>query len=467
MVLAARLTCVLCATLFFMSSCKGEMGVMGTPGESGAPGPKGELGPRGHATLLLTSPEPAGANCANGGSLVRAALDTNDSGALEADELVNATSQFICNGLDGAKGDKGEAGEKGEKGDPGDAGPQGPAGPEGPQGIPGMQGLQGLQGVQGPPGDPGEAGALAIYGDGSAGDFVLQSFSPLRNLAIGYGSLPNGANLMFRNVTIDGTLIVASGTVIRATGNITIGPQGIIAVNPEQQVQSVNLPQTGLAVSAAHLHQGGRGLDLGRSALLTRFDLRGGGAGYRPSGANTTNVSGGEGGGRLILAARGTITINGLIDAAGRNAQVSGGSALAGGGGGAGGAVTLLSRGLISVGTNGFIRANGGNGATGVAGTTGVLFGGGGGGGGGIIQLLSTLPPSLPNPANLVLTGGAAGAAAVNGTASTFVAGGGGGACGGDGGDGTRSVLSSGAAEPGNTGDLSTSVTAQPELLFH
>lgn len=272
---------------------------------------------------------------------------------------------------------------------------------------------------------------------------------------------------MFRNVTIDGTLIVASGTVIRATGNITIGPFGIIAVNPEQQVQSVNLPQSGLASSAAHLHQGGRGLDLGRSSLLTRFDLRGGGSGYRVSGANTSAVFGGEGGGRLILAARGTITVNGLIDVAGRNAQATGSQPLAGGGGGAGGAVTLLSRGLISLGTNGFIRANGGNGANGIAGPTGVLHGGGGGGGGGIIQLLSTIAPSITNPANLMLSGGAAGTAAVVGTATSFVAGGGGGACGGDGGDGTKSLAASGAAEAGNQGDLSTSITAQPELLFY
>jgi len=378
---------------------------------------------------MVTLAEPPGTNCPHGGVLLQAAVDRNGNGTVDDGEVDAASTRYLCNGADGAQG---------EQGLPGNTGPQ------------------------------GEPGALALYGDGSAGDFTLFSSSPPRNLAIGYGSLPNGANLMFRNVRIDGTLIVASGTTIRATETITLGPTGIIAINPEQQVQTVNSPQRGIAVSAAEDYQGGRGLELGRSALLTRFDLSGSGGGFRPKSTNTTAASGGDAGGRLILAAGGNITINGLIDAAGRNAQVTGTQPMPGGGGGGGGVVTLVSRGTITLGSNGFIRANGGAGANAIAGATGQLYGGGGGGGGGIVQLLTSNPPSIANASNIVVTGGAAGASAVTGTATTLTAaGGGGGASGGDGGDGTKSTAASGAAEPGNGGDFSTTVTPQPELIFY
>ena len=76
--------------------------------------------------------------------------------------------------------------------------------------------------------------------------------------------------------------------------------------------------------------------------------------------------------------------------------------------------------------------------------------------------------PSIANASNIVVNGGTAGNSAVAGTATTLAAaGGGGGASGGDGGDGTLSTAASGAAEPGTTGDFSTTVTPQPELLFY
>jgi hypothetical protein len=309
---------------------------------------------------------------------------------------------------------------------------------------------------------------MSLYGDGSAGDLTVFSTDPQRNLAIGYGSLPNGANLMFRNVRVDGTLIVASGTTIRATGTITVNVGGIIASNPEQQVQTSGRPQSGIAVSAAEGPQGARGLERGRSSLLTRFDLRGGGAGFRP-GPNYGAYIGGEPGGRIILAARGGVTLRGLIEVQGRNASMqTGTTALAGGGGGGGGVLSVISRGTITVdGATARILATGGNGGNGAAGASGVLYGGGGGGGGGIVQFLSTVQPVISNGATVNVNGGAAGTAAVNGTASSVEAGGGGGASGGDGGDGTRSTVASGAAEPGSAGNFSITVTPQPELLFY
>ncbi len=411
---------------------EGSPGRQGSAGQQGSQGPQGPQGPQadaGAAAMVNLVPEPAGGNCPHGGVMLQAAIDHNGNGVPDPGEIDPTSTKYLCNGVQG---------------------PQGPVGPEGPAGP------------------QGTSGALAVYGDGSAGDFNLLSTSPLRNLAIGYGSLVNGANLMFRNVNVNGTLIVASGTMIRATGDIVLGSLGIIAVNPEQQTQTVNAPPRGIAISSAEDYQGGRGLDLGRSALLTRFDLHGGGGGFRPRASVGTNSFGGEAGGRLILAAQGNITINGNIDAVGRHAQLNGGTAMAGGGGGGGGVVTLIARGTITIGTTGFIRANGGNGANAIAGPTGQLYGGGGGGGGGIVQLLTANPPSIANPSNIIVTGGNAGNSAVNGTANVLAAaGGGGGASGGDGGDGTKATGAQGAAEPGNTGDISTTVTAQPELLFY
>lgn len=421
---ARVLRVALVAGLLGVTACKDPAGSEGPPGSEGPQGAQGPQGPRGEA---------------------------------------------------GPQGPEGPMGPQGVAGPLGPQGPQGEVGPEGPRGEPGPQGATGAMGPEGPPGPAGSQGlqgphgAMALYGDGSAGDFTLFSTSPPRNLAIGYGSMVNGANLMFRNVRIDGTLIVASGTIIRATGDITIGSLGIIAVNPEQQVQSINRPHPGIAVSAAEGYQGGRGLELGRSALLTRFDLRGGGGGFRPLSANPSAQFGGEAGGRLILAAGGNVIINGNIDVAGRNAQISGGQqGIPGGGGGGGGVLSIVSRGTITLGSNGFIRANGGNGANAVAGATGLLYGGGGGGGGGIVQFLTTTQPVIPNAANIVVTGGVAGASAVTGTTTSLASvGGGGGASGGDGGDGTKSTATNGVSEAGNNGDFSTTVLAQPEMLFY
>jgi hypothetical protein len=75
----------------------------GPKGEQGLPGVDGTDGPPGKDGVSVTSaPEPAGANCASGGSKF-----TSASGAT-----------YACNGA---------AGEQGPRGDPGPAGPPGPA----------------------------------------------------------------------------------------------------------------------------------------------------------------------------------------------------------------------------------------------------------------------------------------------------------------------------------------------------
>ncbi|WP_439099254.1 DUF7151 family protein, partial [Corallococcus exercitus] len=324
------LRAVLSAGLLGVAACKGSAGSEGTQGPAGPQGPPGAQGPQGPqgpagaagqglSALLLTTPEPAGANCGFGGVKLETGVDRNGDGALLDDGEVNASAtKYLCNGAQGPKGDTGS---------------------------------QGLQ---------GESGPLAFaYGDGSAGDFTLSSFANPRSFQAGNFTAA-GANLMFHNVTIDGTLIVSSGTMIRATGDIVIGSTGAIIVSPDFHIQTLNPSQRGIAMSASFNYLGGKGLDLGRTSLVSRADLLGGGSGFR----STTNpdILGGDGGGRLILAAKGNIIIRGYIDTNGRqginnsiptiNRPAGAPTPVAGGGGGGGGVVSLLSRGTITVDTN-------------------------------------------------------------------------------------------------------------------
>lgn len=472
------LRAVLSAVLLGVAACKGSTGSGGSQGPAGPQGPQGPQGPEGPAggpqgpqglsALLLTTPEPAGANCGFGGVKWETGIDRNSDGDLLDEGEVNASAtKYLCNGAQGPRGDTGAVGAVGPQGPKGDTGDTGLVGPQGPKGDTGSQGLQ------------GESGALALaYGDGSAGNFTL-SFTQTRSFQAGIYPQPAGANLMFHNVTIDGMLIVASGTTIRATGDIIIGQDGSIVVSPDFQIQTLNPSQKGIAMSASFNYLGGKGLDKGRTSLVSRADLLGGGSGFR----STTNpdILGGDGGGRLILAAKGNIIIRGYIDVNGRqginnsiptiNRPAGAPTPVAGGGGGGGGVISFISRGTITVDTNGRIFANGGNGAPGWNGSSpvaGQMYGGGGGGGGGIIQFLSANTPVIVNPVNVQVNNGTAGVSAVSGTATTLVqTGGGGGASAGDGGEGTKSTLSADASKAGATGDIITVKADQPELLFY
>jgi len=62
---------------------------------TGDPGPAGATGPN---ALTETSPEPAGANCANGGIKVEVGLDVNNNGVLDSNEVNAAGTTYVCNG---------------------------------------------------------------------------------------------------------------------------------------------------------------------------------------------------------------------------------------------------------------------------------------------------------------------------------------------------------------------------------
>jgi hypothetical protein len=69
----------------------------GSDGNNGADGADGAAG---RSALMTVTAEPAGANCANGGSKVSAGQDGNGDGVLDASEV--ASTQYACNGASGA-----------------------------------------------------------------------------------------------------------------------------------------------------------------------------------------------------------------------------------------------------------------------------------------------------------------------------------------------------------------------------
>ena len=64
----------------------------------------GPAGAPGANALVSTSPEPAGANCANGGTKIQVGLDTNGNGVLDPSEVNQAETTYVCNGPSGPNG---------------------------------------------------------------------------------------------------------------------------------------------------------------------------------------------------------------------------------------------------------------------------------------------------------------------------------------------------------------------------
>ena len=122
----------------------------------------------GQSVALRTVPEPAGVNCATGGTKIEAGPDSNASGSLETGE-VNSTA-YVCNGQAGLVGLTGAAGIAGLQGLAGAAGATGPAGATGTTGSIGPSGPAGATGTTGSIGPSGPAGATGTVGlTGSSG----------------------------------------------------------------------------------------------------------------------------------------------------------------------------------------------------------------------------------------------------------------------------------------------------------
>jgi hypothetical protein len=280
-------------------------------------------------------------------------------------------------------------------------------------------------------------------------------------------STPTGT-LQFTNFTVaaGSTLIVPSGTVIRATGNVTIS--GLIQVATSQYaamgmaaVSAAGCDNPNPPVSDNQPEPGGTGLDSVTYPLIAKLLVSPGVVGGGVGGCTSISY-GGNGGGNVVILAAGSITINsgGSINAdglAGLGGAYDGGDCWAySGGGGGGGIIVLASR--TSITNSGTLSAQGGTGGN--AGTNASPSGGvsnaaGGGGGGGIINLLA---PSIS--AGTTRVGG--GAAGNPGSGGNGWAGGGGGSW-GDGGN----TSDWGAPTAGGDGIVFKTTTVQdPSTLF-
>ena len=97
-----------------LDGANGQDGEDGEDGSSGSPGPPGVDGldaMDGHSALAVTSTEPSGSNCADGGLKIEVGLDDNNDGSLQASEVDQ--TQYVCDGADGANGTAGVNGTNG------------------------------------------------------------------------------------------------------------------------------------------------------------------------------------------------------------------------------------------------------------------------------------------------------------------------------------------------------------------
>jgi hypothetical protein len=84
-------------------------------GAAGNVGASGAAGASGKNALVKSTVESAGANCATGGRKIEFGSDTNSDGVLAAGEVSGST--FVCHGSNGATGATGAAGNDGADGD--------------------------------------------------------------------------------------------------------------------------------------------------------------------------------------------------------------------------------------------------------------------------------------------------------------------------------------------------------------
>ena len=79
----------------------GAQGVIGLTGAQGIQGLAGTNGTNGKNSLILTTTEAVGANCATGGVKQEYGIDANGNGTLDAGEVDATLTKYICNGVAG------------------------------------------------------------------------------------------------------------------------------------------------------------------------------------------------------------------------------------------------------------------------------------------------------------------------------------------------------------------------------
>jgi trimeric autotransporter adhesin len=80
----------------------GAQGLQGLQGIAGTNGSNGTNGTNGNNSLIKTTTELVGANCATGGVKQEYGIDVNGNGTLEASEINAALTKFVCNGAAGS-----------------------------------------------------------------------------------------------------------------------------------------------------------------------------------------------------------------------------------------------------------------------------------------------------------------------------------------------------------------------------
>jgi hypothetical protein len=227
-------------------------------------------GPDGANSLVKTTAEPAGANCAAGGQRLQIGRDRNDDKQLQDSEtqytafacnglasqarldvaaiapgdvrcpdggnLVSVTGDAaagaqvlaVCNGANGATGAAGPAGATGAMG------PAGPAGPDGAAGAPGPKG------PTGPTGPTGATGATGAMGPAAPEPVPLGQFLP--------SQIVKGALLTCTSVSLTSTVASCGGVKLNGID---------IAVDFVEAETTICAAITGTGSASSNISSGG------------------------------------------------------------------------------------------------------------------------------------------------------------------------------------------------------------------
>jgi len=215
---------------------QGIAGVQGATGAAGATGPQGSIGltgsqgvagTNGQNSLVKTTTETAGVNCASGGVKLEYGLDVSANGILEAGEINAALTKYICNGATGAQGVTGAQGTIGA------TGPQGTTGAVGPQGIAGPTwnistnnfNVDGAQAIVSnnsslQPTVTSTSKAWLVGGNSASGDVTIGT-TTANNFDIITGNIVRGRFSSLGEFYIGGTTTVENGDLMNGLANAT------------------------------------------------------------------------------------------------------------------------------------------------------------------------------------------------------------------------------------------------------
>jgi hypothetical protein len=173
-------------------------------------GSNGTNGLNGYNSLVKSTAETAGANCATGGVKLEFGLDANSNGSLEAGEVTPALTRYVCNGATGASGNNGATGATGAAG----------------QGVPtGGTANQVLAKVDGT-----NYNTQWVTPSAGGSSDNLGNHTATQNLAMGNNSITGANNITASgNVTVNSLIITK--TTIAITNNSLPGANRILSTD--------------------------------------------------------------------------------------------------------------------------------------------------------------------------------------------------------------------------------------------